>query len=421
MSHSSLYLTNLYNDLITNTPQTITMDIPSEVGQGQISQTKIKHGVILSDWKMCYQSDMNVQGPVSGEYMQIIFCLNDGISWGIMNENRSITIQKNESCIYAGHDGTEYICYKKDSNFSFKSIKIPIPYFSQLLADYFDGQEITVYEKKLLNGIAKVSVTPIMEQILSETSKFSQYRGGLGYLYLDGKLLELLSIYLGEVLELDILMGKNISMSRTERTAIMEAKPVPVMGVMGAFVFAAQMINFTIPGTGSSGHLCGGMLLAAIVGPYAAFLTMIGVLLIQCLLFADGGLMALGANIWNMAFYGCFVGGLIWRAFTRKGLNRAKIIAASLIGCILSLQLGAFSVSVETLASGITALPFGAFLLAMQPIHLAIGAVEGCITAAVLAFLYEARPSLLWQGGVAEIGRASCRERLYISAGAVSL
>ena len=66
----------------------------------------------------------------------------------------------------------------------------------------------------------------MMEQILSETSKFSQYRGGLGYLYLDGKLLELLSIYLGEVLELDILMGKNISMSRTERTAIMEAKRI---------------------------------------------------------------------------------------------------------------------------------------------------------------------------------------------------
>ena len=197
-------------------------------------------------------------------------------------------------------------------------------------------------------------------------------------------------------------------------------KAVPVMGVMGAFVFAAQMINFTIPGTGSSGHLCGGMLLAAIVGPYAAFWTMIGVLLIQCLLFADGGLMALGANIWNMAFYGCFVGGLIWRAFTHKGLNRTKIIAASLIGCILSLQLGAFSVSVETLASGITALPFGAFLLAMQPIHLAIGAVEGCITAAVLVFLYEARPSLLWQGGVAagEKQRLTLRGTLGVLAGA---
>ena len=72
-----------------------------------------------------------------------------------------------------------------------------------------------------------------------------------------------------------------------------DPKKIPVMGVMGAFVFAAQMINFTIPGTGSSGHLCGGMMLTALLGPYAAFLTMIGVLLIQCLLFADGGLLAL--------------------------------------------------------------------------------------------------------------------------------
>ena len=177
---------------------------------------------------------------------------------------------------------------------------------------------------------------------------------------------------------------------------------VPVMGVMGAFVFAAQMINFTIPGTGSSGHLCGGMLLMAVVGPYAAFLTMIGVLLIQCLLFADGGLMALGANVWNMAFYGCFVGALIWRAFMRKGITRKKIIAASLLGCVLTLQLGAFSVTLETLASGITELPFTAFLAVMQPIHLAIGLVEGAVTAAVLVFLQEARPSLLWQAESAD-------------------
>ena len=177
---------------------------------------------------------------------------------------------------------------------------------------------------------------------------------------------------------------------------------VPVMGVMGAFVFAAQMINFTIPGTGSSGHLCGGMLLTAVVGPYAAFLTMIGVLLIQCLLFADGGLMALGANVWNMAFYGCFVGALIWRAFMRKGITRKKIIAASLLGCVLTLQLGAFSVTLETLASGITELPFTAFLAVMQPIHLAIGLVEGAVTAAVLVFLQEARPSLLWQAESAD-------------------
>lgn len=174
-------------------------------------------------------------------------------------------------------------------------------------------------------------------------------------------------------------------------------KKVPVMGVMGAFVFAAQMINFTIPGTGSSGHLCGGMLVSAMLGPYAGFLTMIGVLLIQCLMFADGGLLALGCNIWNMAFYGCFIGSLlIWKLIMKNGASKVKIAIASVAGCVLTLQLGAFSVTLETLASGITELPFSVFVSVMQPIHLAIGVVEGLITAAVLIFVYEARPELLW-------------------------
>lgn len=176
-----------------------------------------------------------------------------------------------------------------------------------------------------------------------------------------------------------------------------EPKKIPVMGVMGAFVFATQMINFTIPGTGSSGHLCGGMLLSALLGPYAGFLTMIGVLVIQCLLFADGGLLALGCNVWNMAFYGCFIGALfIWKPIMKHGASKKKIIAASVLGCVLTLQLGAFSVTLETLASGITELPFFTFVATMQPIHLAIGLVEGLITAAVLCFVYEVRPELLW-------------------------
>ena len=182
-----------------------------------------------------------------------------------------------------------------------------------------------------------------------------------------------------------------------------EPQKLPVMAVTAALVFAGQMINYTIPGTGSSGHMCGGMLLSALLGPQAGFLSMIVILAIQCLFFADGGLMALGANIWNMAFYGCFVGYyLIWRPIVRgrwfgngKGAMRGRIIAASIIGCILTLQLGAFSVVLETSLSGITELPFGAFVTLMQPIHLAIGLVEGLITAAVLCFVFETRPELL--------------------------
>ena len=197
-----------------------------------------------------------------------------------------------------------------------------------------------------------------------------------------------------------------------------DPKKIPLMGVMGAFVFATQMINFTIPGTGSSGHLCGGMLLSSLLGPYAGFLTMIGVLLIQCLFFADGGLLALGCNVWNMAFYGCFIGTLIWHAVNKKGFSRRRITVASVLGCILTLQMGAFSVTLETLASGITELPFGVFVATMQPIHLAIGAVEGLITAAVLVFIYEARPELLYGSDVTqtETGKLSFKRTLVVLA-----
>ena len=182
-----------------------------------------------------------------------------------------------------------------------------------------------------------------------------------------------------------------------------EAQKLPTMAVTAALVFAGQMINYTIPGTGSSGHMCGGMLLSALLGPQAGFLSMIVILAIQCLFFADGGLMALGANVWNMAFYGCFVGYyLIWRPImqshwfgTDKKAQRARIVAASILGCVVTLQLGAFSVVVETSLSGITELPFGAFMALMQPIHLAIGLIEGLITSAVLLFVYESRPELL--------------------------
>lgn len=193
---------------------------------------------------------------------------------------------------------------------------------------------------------------------------------------------------------------------------------LPTMAVASALVFAGQMINYTIPGTGSSGHMCGGMLLTSLLGPQAGFLSMVVILAIQALFFADGGLLALGANCWNMAFYGCFAGYyLLWRPLMRsklfsglgaKGAARAKIILASVLGCILTLQLGAFSVVLQTSASGITELPFGVFVSIMQPIHLAIGLVEGLITSAVLLFVYEARPELIMDMTVAEGEKSKC-------------
>ena len=208
-----------------------------------------------------------------------------------------------------------------------------------------------------------------------------------------------------------------------------EQSKLPVMAVTAAVVFAGQMINYTIPGTGSSGHMCGGMLLSALLGPYAGFLSMIVVLAIQCLFFADGGLMALGANIWNMAFYGCFVGYfLIWKPIIRgkwfggdKSAMRKRIIAASILGCVLSLQLGAFSVVLETSLSGITELPLGAFMGLMQPIHLAIGLIEGVITAAVLCFVFDSRPELLRDVNEAGVLGLSAKRSLKATVGILAI
>ncbi len=176
----------------------------------------------------------------------------------------------------------------------------------------------------------------------------------------------------------------------------LDDRKIPLMGVVGAFIFAAQMINFTIPATGSSGHLGGGMILAILLGPYAAFLAMASVLTVQALIFADGGLLALGCNIFNLGFFPCFVAyPLIYKKITGDHTSQRRIMAGAIIAAVVGLQLGAFCVVLQTYFSGISELPFGTFLLLMQPIHLAIGVVEGFVTAAVIIFVWKSRPEIL--------------------------
>jgi cobalt/nickel transport system permease protein len=179
---------------------------------------------------------------------------------------------------------------------------------------------------------------------------------------------------------------------------------LPLMGVLGAFVFAVQMINFAIPGTGSSGHLGGGLLLAILLGPAAAFLSIASVLTVQALFFADGGLLALGCNIFNLGFFPCLVAWpLVFRRLAGENPSPGRLYGATVLAALVALQFGAFAVVAETALSGMAELPFGTFLLVMQPIHLAIGLVEGLVTAALIAFIGRARPEIL---ETAVIGRS---------------
>ena len=193
------------------------------------------------------------------------------------------------------------------------------------------------------------------------------------------------------------------AVKETDAVGLSERK-LPLMAVSGAFVFAAQMINFTIPGTGSSGHICGGIMLAGLLGGGPALLTIASVLLIQCLVFADGGLLALGANIFNMGVVPCMIiYPLLFRPLIRRYGER-KMAPAAVLSCVVGLELGALCVVAETLLSGITELPAGVFMGLMLPIHLAIGLVEGVITAAVFALVTQTRPGLIAEAAAPEAG-----------------
>jgi len=174
-----------------------------------------------------------------------------------------------------------------------------------------------------------------------------------------------------------------------------DSSRIPLMGVAGAFIFAAQMVNFAIPGTGSSGHLGGGLILAILLGPYAAFLTIASVLTVQSLFFADGGILALGCNIFNLGFFPAFIAYPLFKRIVSDKWTPGRVIAGSLICGQIGLLLGAFSVVLETTLSGVSSLPFGTFMALMIPIHIAIAVVEGLVTAAVVLFIRQAQPDLL--------------------------
>jgi cobalt/nickel transport system permease protein len=170
-------------------------------------------------------------------------------------------------------------------------------------------------------------------------------------------------------------------------------KQIPLMGVTAAFIFAAQMMNFTVAG-GTSGHLLGGALAAILLGPWAASLVLTSVLVVQALLFQDGGMLALGANILNMAVIGVGVGWLVYSALRRLLGDRTwSVMVSGFAAAWLSVVIASLVAAVELAVSG--TVPWGVALPAMGLVHMLIGVGEGLITVGVLAFLRAVRPDLL--------------------------
>ena len=179
-----------------------------------------------------------------------------------------------------------------------------------------------------------------------------------------------------------------MAVSRTNKA--LGEKQVPLMGIMAAFIFAAQMLNFPVAG-GTSGHLLGGALAAIVLGPWAAMLVMTAVIAVQALLFQDGGLLVMGANILNMGLITAAIGYGLYRG-VMSGSRATKLTVAG-IAAWLSVMAGALATSLQLWLSGTSDLQ--TVVIAMLSVHALIGIGEALITVAALAFIFRTRPDLL--------------------------
>jgi cobalt/nickel transport system permease protein len=169
---------------------------------------------------------------------------------------------------------------------------------------------------------------------------------------------------------------------------------IPLLGVAAAFVFAAQMLNFPVAG-GTSGHLMGAALSTVLLGPAAAIVVMSCVLVVQCFLFADGGVLALGANIFNMAILGSIVGDVLYRSIYRMiGGERGRVVAVA-VASWCSVVLASICCAGELAWSGTVS--WQAAFPAMAGIHAVIGVGEAAITCLIIVAIRKARPELLIQ------------------------
>ena len=170
---------------------------------------------------------------------------------------------------------------------------------------------------------------------------------------------------------------------------------LPMMGALGAFVLAAQMVNFTSI-MGSSGHLIGGVLLAALLGPWAGFLTLSAVIALQALLLGDGGTLALGCNILNMAALGALVAyPLVFKPLMGSRNGGGRLVLASVVASIVASELGAAGAVAEVALSGVAPLSSSSFATNMLSVHLFTGAVEGLATGAILWVVSRTNAPLL--------------------------
>jgi AraC-like DNA-binding protein len=222
---TSQFICDAFSRVSEIAQQKFEFSFPDTIGQGGFRQISTRKNIIISEYKMGFHCNMDVIGINKSSYIDLCFCLEDGVEWEIQSGHKKLQINKGETFISNNRHGIERTCYHKDRKFNFIGIKIPVTQFRKIIEDYADGSNYLVLENKI-GCFLKFSITPSVRIVLQQLLN-CPYQNTLQEMYTQGKLLELLSVYFSEaILQKDMEKDRTIGLSRSDRDSILNAKEI---------------------------------------------------------------------------------------------------------------------------------------------------------------------------------------------------
>lgn len=220
------FLTDLMEQTENGSFTKFSNQIPAEIGFCHVQEKKTQQGVIYTDWEMHYQEDVYVRkrGQKNTDDLQLIFFLNRGMEWKMVEADQVISMEKGELCIYRDQSYATAACYKGGCEFLFKSVQMPMRFVERMLEECFESKEKRMVEE-MFQSVVKTGITPYMYRLLQEVADGKAYRGGIGALYMESKTLEVLAACLKAGMEVgDEAVSRRTALSRSDQESILNIK-----------------------------------------------------------------------------------------------------------------------------------------------------------------------------------------------------
>lgn len=226
MRRDGAELNEILEKAFEDAPRRIEEFVPIDVGNGTISRTVTKEGVILITLNMSFFEDHDAESQTGDDYIYLWFCFGERVSCSVGEERKIYDIENGQACIYEGSGLIERVTYQGGKTYNLRCMKIPASYYYAMLGKYFDSKERDRYRGAITGDITYIDIDNRTEHIFTELKDYTQYQSGPGYLYLESKINELLSLVLASVFKADIVTASACRLEKSKVDAAVEARRI---------------------------------------------------------------------------------------------------------------------------------------------------------------------------------------------------